>query len=102
MLWYRTNQRRKSYPGFPQIFGFGIPYTEEFNTSSVNTGLLEDLASATGGRILSIDTIPPDLFKATNEVKGSGTPLWPYLMLVFLFLVIAEVTARKLLNVARA
>ena len=89
---------QESYPGFPQIFGFGIPYTEEFNTSSVNTGLLEDLASATGGRILSIDSIPDDLFKATNAVKGSGTPLWPYLMFLFLFLLIAEVTARKLLN----
>ena len=90
---------QESYPGFPQIFGFGIPYTEEFNTSSVNTGLLEDLASATGGRILSIDSVPADLFKATNAVKGSGTALWPYLMFVFLFLLIAEVATRKLLNV---
>ena len=90
---------QESYPGFPQIFGFGIPYTEEFNTSSVNTGLLEDLASATGGRILSIDSIPDDLFSATNAVKGSGVPLWPYFMFLFFFLLIAEVAARKLLNV---
>jgi hypothetical protein len=90
---------QESYPGFPQIFGFGIAYTEEFNTSSVNTGLLEDLASATGGRILSIDSIPADLFTATNAVKGSGTPLWPYLKFLFLVLLIAEVAARKLLNV---
>lgn len=92
---------QEAYPGFPQIFGFGIPYTEEFNSSSVNTNLLENLASATNGRMLSIDSIPPDLFTATDEVKGSGTPLWPYLMFVFLFLLIAEITARKLLNVVR-
>jgi hypothetical protein len=60
---------------------------------------MQDLAAATDGRILSIDTIPDDLFAAGSETKSDGTPLWPYLTFVFLFLLIAEVTARKFLNV---
>jgi uncharacterized membrane protein len=90
---------KKAYTGFPQIFGFGIPYTEEFNNTAANEKLLEDLASATTGRILSIDTIPADLFTTNSEVKGSGTSLWPYLVIAFLFFLIADVAARKLLNI---
>jgi hypothetical protein len=90
--------RRQVYPGFPRVFGFGIPYTEEFSTTGVNDNLLGNLASATNGRILSIDNIPADLFAASSETRGTGIPLWPYLIFVFLFFLILEVAARKLLS----
>jgi uncharacterized membrane protein len=92
--------RQQVYPGFPRVFGFGIPYTEEFSTTGVNQKLLQDLAAETDGRVLSLDTIPADLFSANSDTKGTGTPLWPYLVFVFLFFLIVEVVARKLLNVA--
>ena len=38
----------------PQTFGFGIPYTAEFNSTAVNEDLLEELASTTKGRLLPI------------------------------------------------
>jgi len=88
---------QETYPGFPQVFGFGIPYTEEFNSTGVNEKLLEDLAAMTDGRVLSVDTVPADLFTASSETKGAGTPLWPYLVFVLLFFLIADVAARKLL-----
>ncbi|MGD8211592.1 MAG: hypothetical protein PVF32_17145, partial [Desulfobacterales bacterium] len=56
----------------------------------------EDLALATNGSVLSIDRIPHDLYKATSNSKRSGTPLWPYLALVFLLLLVIDVAARKL------
>jgi hypothetical protein len=59
---------------------------------------MEDLASATNGRVLSIDRIPTELYKATSDSKRSGTPLWPYLVLVFLLLLIMDVAVRKLFN----
>jgi hypothetical protein len=86
----------------PRTFGFGIPYTEEFNSTAVNDDLLEDLASTTKGRVLSIDTIPPDLFKDTSDSKRSETPIWPHLIMIFLLLLIADVAARKLLNLGSA
>ncbi len=81
----------------PRTFGFGIPYTEEFNRTAVDEDLLHDLAAATKGRLLAIDNIPADLFKNNSDSKHSKTPIWPYLVIVFLLLLIADVAARKLL-----
>ena len=88
------------YAGTPRTFGFGIPYTEEFNSTAVNEDLLEDLASTTKGRVLSIDNIPVDLFKDKSDSKQSETPIWPYLIMIFLLLLIADVAVRKLLNLS--
>jgi hypothetical protein len=80
----------------PRTFGFGIPYTEEFKTTDVNEKLLKDLASATRGRILSIDHVPADLFHDSSGSKESDTTIWPYLIMVFLLLLVADVAARKI------
>jgi len=85
-------------PDPPQAFGFGIPYTEEFSTTTVNEKLLADLAAATNGRVLSIDNVPADLFKDASDSRESQTPLWPHFILAFLLLLIADVAARKLLS----
>jgi uncharacterized membrane protein/Mg-chelatase subunit ChlD len=82
----------------PQTFGFGIPYTEEFNNTAVNEDLLEDLAATTSGKVLSMDNPPVGLFKDKSAAKQSEPPLWPYLILIFLLLLIADVAARKLLT----
>jgi Ca-activated chloride channel family protein len=87
-----------SYSDPPRVFGFGIPYTEEFTATTVNEKLLKALAAATNGRLLSIDNVPADLFKDVSDSKESKTPLWPYFILAFLLLLIADVAARKLLN----
>jgi hypothetical protein len=81
----------------PRTFGFGIPYTEEFKVTTVNEGLLQDLASTTRGRVLSIDDIPADLFHDHSDSKASDKSIWPYLVMVFLLLLVADVAVRKLL-----
>ena len=84
--------------GAPQTFGFGIPYAAEFNRTAANKDLLEDLASTTKGRVLSIDTIPADLFNDNFDSKQAETPIWPYLIAIFLLLLLADVVARKLIS----
>jgi uncharacterized membrane protein len=91
-----------NFAGTPRTFGFGIPYTAEFNRTAVNEDLLEDIASTTKGRVLSIDNIPSDLFEDTSDSKQSDTPFWPYLIMIFLLLLVADVAARKLLNLSSA
>ena len=86
--------------GTARTFGFGIPYSEEFNRTAVNEDLLEDLASTTKGRVMSIDNIPADLFKDESDSKQSQTPIWPYLVMIFLLLLIADVAARKLIGLS--
>ncbi len=86
--------------GTARTFGFGIPYSEEFNSTAMNEDLLEDLASATKGRVLSSDNIPADFFKDKSDSKQSQTPIWPYLVMIFLLLLIADVAARKLIGLS--
>ena len=84
--------------GTPQTFGFGIPYTDEFKSTAINTDLLNDLASTTRGKVLSIDKIPADFFKDKLDLIKSETPIWPYLIMIFLLLFIFDVVARKLIT----
>lgn len=84
--------------GIPRLFGFGIPHTEEFSSTGVNEQLLENLASKTNGRLLTIDNIPADLFVGNSDSKDSGTPLWPFFALAFLLLLVVDVATRKLLD----
>ena len=86
--------------GIPQVFGFGIPHTDEFSRTGVNEQLLKDLASKTNGRLLSIDHVPTDLFIGNSASKESGTPLWPFFALTFLLLLVVDVVTRKLLNLS--
>ncbi len=81
----------------PRTFGFGIPYAEEFKITTINEDLLKDLASTTRGRVLSIDHIPDDLFHDNSGSKESDASIWPYLVMVFLLLLVADVAIRKLI-----
>jgi len=86
--------------GIPQVFGFGIPHTDEFSHTGANEKLLEDLASKTNGRLLSIDNVPTDLFVGNTGSQDSGIPLWPYFALAFLLLLVVDVVTRKLLDLS--
>ena len=85
-----------AFSSTPRTFGFGIPHTAEFKNVGRNDRLLEELATTTHGRVLSIDNPPDDLFRASSGSKKSGFPLWPYVILAFLLVLIMDVTARKL------
>jgi len=82
----------------PQVFGFGIPYTDEFNRVGVDRPLLEQLAAVTKGGVLPLEQPPADLFRAASDSKNDETPLWPLLTLLFLLLLMLDVAARKLLD----
>jgi hypothetical protein len=58
----------------PQVFGFGIPYTDEFNRIEVDRPLLEQLAAVTKGGVLSLEQPPADLFRAASDSKNDAPP----------------------------
>ncbi len=80
----------------PQVYGFGIPYTEEFGSVGVNQPLLEQLASITNGKMVNADTLSKNLFTVGSDAKQYGTPIWQVIALIFLFLLIVDVAVRKL------
>jgi hypothetical protein len=92
---------RNTDSGISRVFGFGIPHTEEFNSTGVNEQLLESLASTTNGSVLSINRNPDDLFTAASGSTETGTALWPYLAGLFLLLLIVDVAVRKMLNLSQ-
>ena len=81
-----------------EVFGFGIPYTDEFSQMGVNMPLLEQLASITGGELLALNENHADLFAVEAALIETGTALWPYLSVSFLFLLLVDVAVRKLLR----
>lgn len=77
----------------PQHVGFAVPYSEEFMGKAVNHALLNRLASITKGRPLKLTDDPLDLFRAHSEEREYGRPLWPFLVLLSLLLLMADVAA---------
>lgn len=80
----------------PKIFGYGVPYTDEFKEVGVNRELLSSLATMTQGRLLDLNRPPEGLFNTKAATKEVGPPLWPYLTLCALLLLVLEVAIRKL------
>ena len=68
-------------PSGPKIFGYGVPYTDEFKEVGVNQELLSSLAALTRGRLLDVNSPPQGLFNTDGTLKEIGPPLWPYLTL---------------------
>lgn len=81
-----------------RVFGFGIPYTDEFRVMGINHHLLERLAAVTGGEVLEPDRIPANLFRAASEAREYDRALWPFLVVISLLLLLADVAARKLIR----
>ena len=84
-----------------QIFGFGIPYADEYRENTVDYAMLERIASITGGRLLKPDENPAGLFSTDSETRESTTPLWPYLALASLLLFILDIIVRRLYTLGR-
>ena len=84
-----------------QTFGYGIPYTKEFQTQKINDAILNKLTQNTGGQVLQAGTDLPALFQATAHNKASGRALWPYFLIGAICLLILDVALRKLYDVGR-
>ncbi len=89
-------------PNLPtRTFCMGIPYSEEYQSRGVNTALLQTLARATNGRLISITDPPTDLFDHTKQVMGPGKILWPWFVLFFAFIFILDAAWQKALELRR-
>jgi Ca-activated chloride channel family protein len=80
----------------PYVFGYAVAHTDEFAQAGVNITLLEHLAELTRGKVLSLDTVPGNLFNTTAQIRTARFSFWPYLTLAFLLLLIADVALRKI------
>ncbi|MBW1961263.1 MAG: VWA domain-containing protein [Deltaproteobacteria bacterium] len=82
-----------------QVFGFALPYTDEFSATGINYALLEQLASISGGRVLSLENIPNTLFDAPQGTRKEAASMWHVIAMLFLFFLIVDVAARKFISI---
>ena len=63
-------------PSGPKVFGYGVPYTDEFREVGVNQELLSSLATLTRGHLLDVNSPPQGLFNNDgHDERGRSTPL---------------------------
>ena len=81
----------------PQTFGLAVPYSSEYLDLGVDERHLEDLAEATGGRMLPLSAASLAIVAETaaNDAR-QGQRLWWPLVLGALLALLLEVAARKL------
>ncbi len=84
-----------------QTFGYGIPYTNEFQNLKINTALLQSLAKNTNGRLLTPEDDLASLFTAKSNETEYGIKLWPYFLIASILLLIVDVAVRKLYEIGR-
>ncbi len=72
--------------------GMVVPYSAEFSELSTNAALLEALAETTGGRMLTPEN---NLFARTFEPAPRYADAWPYLLLLAVLLMPADVFTRR-------
>jgi len=81
-------------PAPTAICGFVVPPAPELSRLSVNQGLLEELTSSTGGKIL---TAPAEAAARPDRPEGRQTAeLWPWLLGIGLGLFLLDVIVRRL------
>ncbi len=84
-----------------QTFSFGVPYSKEYTSKGVNTGLLELIAQNTNGKLLDISQPPTPIFNQRKRIMGAGKPIWVYFILLFTLVFILEVAYRKIIELKK-
>jgi uncharacterized membrane protein len=96
-------QAGDSTVGVGQTSGWVLTYSPEYRLRDTNRTLLNEMATLTGGRSLSMDseTAEPNLvFRHDIREERAGTSLAPLLMLLAAFFLPLDIAARRLLITA--
>jgi Ca-activated chloride channel homolog len=76
-----------------QSRGLIVGYPDELKLKPTNKTLLETISKSTKG---VYNPTPADVFKNEQEMADRATPLWPYLVVASLFLLILDVALRRI------
>ncbi len=76
-----------------QSRGLIVGYPDELKLKPTNKTLLETISKSTKG---VYNPAPAEVFKNERETADRATPLWPYLVIASLFLLILDVALRRI------
>jgi Mg-chelatase subunit ChlD len=93
-----VTQKQDGRVRFQQTRGLTVGYPEELRLRPTDEELLQALARVSGG---VYKPAPEDVFAATGPAVPRATPLWPYLVLAAIALLIVDVALRRIDFAAR-
>lgn len=78
---------------FQQSRGLSVGYAEELRLKPTNEDLLKQISASSGGKF-ALD--PSESFKTDARTVSRPTPLWPYLTLAAVLLLVLDVALRRI------
>ena len=85
--------KRQGTAAYRQSRGLVVGYPDELRLRPTNETLLKSLALATHG---SYSPAPNQVFAATDRTAQRTTPLWPYLLMAAVSLLVVDVALRRI------
>lgn len=79
--------------GVAQTAGWVLSYSPEYRLRETNTGLLDEITSLTGGRV--VGNAPELVFRHDIREETAATSLWPYLFLLATLLLPFDIAVRR-------
>ncbi len=76
-----------------QSKGYVVPYSPEYDVLNTNVNLLQQVANATGGSVISSGA---PVFNHDIAAPGGAQTLWPYLVALAIMLFLLDVASRRL------
>jgi hypothetical protein len=77
-----------------QNIGWVLSYSDEYRVSQPNPAVLRRIAQRTNGG--ELDTQPKSAFAHNLDQEEAALPMWPYLVVLAAFLLIADIAVRRL------
>lgn len=75
--------------------GFVVPYSPEYLRFRSNRQLLNDIAERTGGRAITPDITPAELFSADRKVRRTSRPIFDWFLIALGCLIPIDVALRR-------
>jgi len=86
------NQNQNGVTTFRQTRGLVVGYPDELRLGPTNESLLKRISQVSGGRV---DIPAAEVFEAGERTARLALPLWPYLLMTALGLLVADVALRR-------
>ncbi len=87
------NQNQKGVATFSQTRGLVVGYPDELRLGPTNESLLQQISQVSGGRF---DIPAQEVFDPGLRTAQLALPLWPYLLMVALSLLVLDVALRRI------
>ncbi len=88
---FSLSQKGSNGESFHGVFGYSYPYSDEYVSGGDSRSVLENIASATGGRPIDENNFYDILSAKKNQLKTRRMPVRNYLLQIVIFMFLLEI-----------